>query len=696
MNNVHIVRSIKCLHTLINLFIQFFSQHAIEKGAIVAIFIAAPAMSYAQESKIFTLTGSAAANYIMPSDMTLIRTLPMARFNLSYERYQQSYEGAKVLGGQITLHRDTAGHVLRVIGAHYPDITPRNSARISAAGAHALASHDIGPDGTRKTTLMINPNSGQIFWRVETQRATSRWIHWIGAENGTTINKFNALANQCTTDCGYGAAYNRDPVFYSNDLKNLAGLITPSGSSTQLVTADGRQKTYDQGSSRRPFLGPIAIHNDNIWDISGRESPGTGALVDAHYYVALADTYFKNQYGFDFTAPTNYNKPIDVHAHFTKNYVNAFWNGNYLAFGDGDGVNYGPLTSMDVAAHEFTHSVTEATSNLIYQNESGALNESFSDIMAAVIEKRADSSIPAAEPDLNLALPGSEWLVGEDFDLVGDGFRNMANPGADGDPSHYHDRYTGTSDNGGVHINSGISNYTFYLLVERYGVDIQAAADIFYMAYTALPTDAVFCDARDATISMAGAQVLEVTNSWNDVGVDAALCDGVQVDAPPTASFSANCSNLDCTFTDTSTDDGSITIWSWNFGDGNTVTDQSPSHSYAVSGSYSVSLTVTDNASPAQQDIVSNEVTVNVASSGGIGLSAETFKVKGVRWATLTWSNASNSNVDIYLDNTLTETVTTDTSPYDFLVGGKGGGRFSVQVCETGTNTCSPTVIIIY
>lgn len=127
-----------------------------------------------------------------------------------------------------------------------------------------------------------------------------------------------------------------------------------------------RSAPFNQGSTNKPFLGPIATHGDSYWDVPGRTSPGTGALVDAHYYMNNARGYFLNQYDFNFSE--QYGHPIDIHAHFFKDYVNAFWNGSYFAFGDGDGDGsaYDPLTSMDVAAHEFTHSVTEKLNGLIY------------------------------------------------------------------------------------------------------------------------------------------------------------------------------------------------------------------------------------------------------------------------------------------------------------------------------------------
>jgi Zn-dependent metalloprotease len=679
-----------------------FSRYAVraaKRSIIAAMIIAGPVMGEAQADGFFTLTGDEAAGYAAPSDTTLIRSMRMERFGLTYERYQQTHEGAKVLGGQVTIHRDDDGNIVRVIGAHYPDIVATNTVRITAAGARGLVDRDIGPDGERGVSLMIDPESGRFFWRVETRRAASRWVHWIGAESGATLNKFDALANQaCVIGEGYGMAYDRDFTTYGNDIKNLDCLITPSGSGTRLVTESGRQETHDQGSSRRPFLGPIATHDDNLWGISGRESPGTGALVDAHYYMAQADAYFLDQYEFDFTA--NHNGPIVVHGHYTKNYVNAFWNGSYFAFGDGDGVSYDPLTSMDVASHEFTHGVTEYTSDLIYQNESGALNESFSDIMAAVIERLSDTGKLTPEPDGNLALPGTEWLVGEDFDLRPgeNGFRNMADPAEDGDPAHYDDRYTGTGDNGGVHINSGISNNAFYRLVDMHGVEIQLAADIFYFGYTGLPSDADFCAARDATIAVALdatiAKAPEVTTAWNEVGVDAALCDGVAVDDPPNANLSAVCVNLVCDFTDNSTDNGNIVSWFWDFGDNVTSTEQNPSHTYGAAGTYNVSLTVTDDASPAQQDTANSSVTVSDGSGSDIGLTAQTFKVRGVRWATLTWTNVGS--VDIYLDGNMKEDDV-PTSPYDFLVGGRGGGSFDVSVCEANTTSnCSDIVTLTY
>lgn len=192
-------------------------------------------------------------------------------------------------------------------------------------------------------------------------------------------------------------------------------------------------------------------------------------------------------------------------------------------------------------------------------------------------------------------------------------------PVEDGDRAHYDNLYTGSQDNGGVHTNSGIPNHAFYRLVDVRGVRIQRAGDIFYLGFTGLTANADFCDARDATIAVAEGEATQVTAAWNDVGVDAALCDGVAVDNPPNAGFSVTCTNLTCTFAESSTDDGAIVSWSWAFGDGDTSTERNPpDHTYGTADTCSVSLTVTDDATTPtpQTNTAIRDVTVSDGSGG--------------------------------------------------------------------------------
>ena len=192
---------------------------------------------------------------------------------------------------------------------------------------------------------------------------------------------------------------------------------------------------------------------------------------------------------------------------------------------------------MDVAAHELTHAVTESSSGLIYLNESGALNEAFSDIMS--------TSAEFFYQPVGGGIGQADFLIGEDsirspFGGL-QGIRSMVNPAAFGDPDHYSIRFTGTADNGGVHINSGIVNHAFYLAVAggtnrvsgltTTGVgiaNIEQMEKVFYRAFVFLmPANSTFATARAATIQAArdlygttGPVVNAVTQAWTAVGVN--------------------------------------------------------------------------------------------------------------------------------------------------------------------------------
>ena len=203
-----------------------------------------------------------------------------------------------------------------------------------------------------------------------------------------------------------------------------------------------------------------------------------------------------------------------------------------------------------MVAHEATDGVTDCTSGLIYLNESGALNESFSDVLATSAEFYADAN--GLDPTV-----GPDWQLGEDVYLPADsalGFRNMADPEEDGDPDHYSERQVGGGDNGGVHTNSDIPNHAYYLLVngglnsvsklnascaspgdhnsahctgagttEVTAIDLEDAEQIFFLAFTALSENATTAAARAATEAVAtplGSQQLDSTTAvWVAVGV---------------------------------------------------------------------------------------------------------------------------------------------------------------------------------
>lgn len=160
---------------------------------------------------------------------------------------------------------------------------------------------------------------------------------------------------------------------------------------------------------------------------------------------------------------------------------------------------------------------------------------------------------------------------------------------------------------------------------------------------------------------------------------------------PPSASFTENCSDLSCDFTDTSGDaDGSVVAWSWDFGDGNGSTQQHPTHAFSSEGTYSVSLTVTDDGG--SQDTATHDVTVTPPPPP-ISLQVDGYKVKGVKHADLTWSGATSSDVDVHRDGQVVATTANDGFHTDDT-GQKGGASHTYQVCEAGTNVCSAEITV--
>lgn len=454
------------------------------------------------------LSGQDAAIFRLPNDVAVTHS---GNFNaLSVERYQQRFGDALVLGGQITIYRDASGQATAVIGAHYPAIEARNKVTLSPGKAQAAAAAKFGENGAWDTTLMIDPATGIYFYKVEARGDDFRWFAWVDASTGEILKTYDGL----TTGIGIGVL---------GDTKDMTGLTTYVNDTYQLKTANGRQTTYDaRNRSRLP--GTLATDSDDNWILAGRTSPGQPALVDAHFYANVTDNYYLSTHSFNWLG--HYSQGMVSSAHLSSNYSNAYWNGTQMAYGDGDGVTFRELCGdLDVVAHELSHGVTEATSNLIYENESGALNEAFSDIMGTSVEFYYGTG---------------NWTIGEDVTIGDNGIRNMADPTEDGDPSHYADRYTGTSDNGGVHTNSGIANHWFYLLVaggqnanplrasgtDVVGIGIAAAEDIAFAGFTALPENANHCAARASTMAVAGSYAANVADAWDEVGVNEALCGG--------------------------------------------------------------------------------------------------------------------------------------------------------------------------
>ncbi|WP_432477607.1 protealysin inhibitor emfourin [Nocardioides sp. GXQ0305] len=227
-------------------------------------------------------------------------------------------------------------------------------------------------------------------------------------------------------------------------------------------------------------------------------------------------------------------------AHYGRDYANAFWDGGHLVFGDGDGTVFTRFTrAADVIAHEFGHAVTEHTAGLVYQNQSGALNESVSDVFAACLKQQLAGADAAA----------GSWLIGEEIFVPGinaRGLRDMENPGTayddpalgrDPQPAHMDDFVETVDDNGGVHINSGIPNRAFVLAARAVGgTSAGGAGRIWYAALTSgeLTTVSDFRAFAAATVAAAGEHEDAVREAWAQVGVTDGTAESPAPQAPPT------------------------------------------------------------------------------------------------------------------------------------------------------------------
>ncbi|MFT4248760.1 MAG: M4 family metallopeptidase [Pseudomonas sp.] len=266
--------------------------------------------------------------------------------------------------------------------------------------------------------------------------------------------------------------------------------------------------------------------------VRGEGDPAGGdvAVNEAYDYLGATHAFYLEVYGRN--SIDDRGLPLVGSVHYEHDYDNAFWNGEQMVFGDGDGKVFNRFTiALDVVGHELTHGVTEHSANLAYQDQAGALNESVSDVFGALIKQHANGQ----------SADQADWIIGEGLlasGINGVGLRSMKAPGTayddpllgkDPQPATM-DGYVRTQDdNGGVHYNSGIPNHAFYLAaVAIGGAAWDKAGRIWYRALTGgqLAAEADFAAFAALTAQVAAAdygagsaEARAVQQAWRDVGV---------------------------------------------------------------------------------------------------------------------------------------------------------------------------------
>lgn len=312
---------------------------------------------------------------------------------------------------------------------------------------------------------------------------------------------------------------------------------------TERLRAQGVQGVAAQLRLRAAASATSTVVQRHIYDAQqGSSLPGTlvrdegdpagddVAVNEAYDYLGVTHDFFLTIYARN--SIDDQGLPLIATVHYERDYANAFWNGEQMVFGDGDGEVFNRFTiSLDVIGHELTHGVTETSANLEYQDQSGALNESVSDVFGVLIKQYANDQ--TAEQ--------ADWIVGAGLfveGINGVGLRSLKAPGtAYDDPALGKDPQPATmagyvatdDDNGGVHINSGIPNHAFYLAATAIGgAAWEKAGRIWYRALTGgqLAANADFAAFAALTGQIAeadyGADSVEanaVRQAWRDVGV---------------------------------------------------------------------------------------------------------------------------------------------------------------------------------
>ncbi|MCD4524902.1 M4 family metallopeptidase [Nocardioides sp. cx-173] len=463
----------------------------------------------------------------------------------THVRLERTYSGLPVLGGDLVVHRGPAAGwegVSQTLAAPLelattPAVAGTTAQERALSAAGALKGIRNLRAGDRAPRLVVDAlvATPRLAWEVTTlgrhaDGTPSRLATYVDARSGQVLRREERI--QTVDGSGQSLYSGAVPI-----------QVARSGSAYTLTDPTrGNAKTTDMQNRQDSILcqvlgagcsNGVAYSSPDTSFGNGTSADRESAAVDAHYGGAVTFDYFKQVHARNGIFGDGTGAPSRVH--YGKGYVNAFWDGTKMTYGDGDGVEFGPLVSLDVAGHEMSHGVTENTAGLTYSGESGGLNEATSDIFGTMVEFYAAN---AADP--------ADYLVGEEFDLAGhQGLRRMDNPIADGSSPNC---WSANTKNLDVHYSSGVGNHFFYLLAEGSGAKIiggvahssstcngttvtgigrDAAQRIWFRALDVYMTSGTtYAQARTATLSAAAdlygagsAQHTAVASAWSAVSV---------------------------------------------------------------------------------------------------------------------------------------------------------------------------------
>ena len=525
-----------------------------------------------------------------------------------HEKHQQYHKGVKVEFGTYTLH-SKKGNVKSISGEFYEtnniNVVPKLSkgqafqSALNHIGAQAYlwedtaASKELGYKKPEGELVLLpafdnlqkkgNREKLRLAYKYEifTIRPLGGADVYVDAQNGKVlflnarVKHVDNFGHDGRTHFNSSGKNSREVSLETLSAAMVAGSAQTRYSGTQSIETtssggnftlnDASRKVYTRNANNLAPVGNSLPYitsyseftdSDNNWTAAEYDNANKdNAALDAHWGAMKTYDYWQTVHGRN--SYDNAGAQLRSYVHVDTNYDNAFWFLNVMSYGDGSSNGnegngfFDALTSIDVAAHEIGHAITEFTANLAYQRESGAMNEGFSDIWGAAVEHFAKGNGNDAAPDASI------WLIGDEIDrrTGSAALRSMSNPTSLGQP----DTYGGTNwvnvncgtptqsnDYCGVHTNSGVLNHWFYLLVaggsgtndigSSYnvsGIGMSKAGNIAYRLESVyLSANSTYADARASGIQSAidlygagSSEEIAVTNAWHAVGIGNAYGD---------------------------------------------------------------------------------------------------------------------------------------------------------------------------
>lgn len=554
-----------------------------------------------------------AQNYKLPAGngFKLLST-EKDQLGMVHYRYQQTIHGMAIEGTMYMLH--TRNGFIESISGDVIDKQPTTVAAVLTPQAAINAALNFVNAGEYKwqsaaaeEALKENTNNPNATYYPQPE------LVYIAQGNQLSSGRFN-LAYKMDVYATkpfsrryiYVDAVSGEILYTKNRIHHVDvnATATTQYSGTQTIVTDSytggyRLREAGRGNGIRTYNAQNSTNPANT-DFTNATTTWNNVNADLDEYAT--DAHYASEMAYDFFY-TNFSRNslddngmiLAAYVHYDEDYDNAFWDGGSMNYGDGNPVNgTTPYTTLDIGGHEIVHGLTQFTADLNYEYESGALNESFSDIFGVAIEQYADQATTI------------DYNIGNDN---GNSFRSLRNPKTYGQPDTYLGIYwyAGTQDDGGVHTNSGVQNHWFYVLAQGEvgsndnsqtynvtGIGIDKAQSIAYRTLTVyLSPNSQYADARFFSIKAAedifgvcSPEVKAVTDAWHAVGVGAKFVQAVTTNfGAPVVSSCAVPATI--AFNDSSTN---AEIYNWDFGDGTTSFAQNPTHTYTSYGTYTVRL----------------------------------------------------------------------------------------------------------